>query len=177
MDVLDFNYINISLEQEPTSSFSVVEILPLIIAIIAIIFPVWIYIYTKKKEIEYEKFKILAVENLNIHFQAIEDELNTSNASNKSRLRLISSAITNLNLFVITILSKEYQNIDKQSITSKIDIFSDFILNNSQQVKWNHEFHKIKFEVMSELYDYALEDKRFYNIFKSRKKTKNKLCP
>lgn len=163
MDVFTLICFNVYPVQESTSSFPIFESISLVIAIVAMYFPVKIYKFTKKKEIEYEKFKILAVENLNVYFQLIEKELDKTANDLKSpnSLRDLSSAITDLNLFVTTILSVEYQNINKQTITSKIDIFSDFILNNSQQ-RWKYEFQKIKFEILSELYDYAIKDKRFY---------------
>lgn len=151
---LFIDYYDIDKYLSPSPSYiNYTEIISIIIAVIALIFSVHSIKVTKKKEIEYDKFKRLALELLSEHFSDIERKMNLYK-SNTILLAELSDSLTNLTLFFNS-MQTYYPKMDIDIIQDEIIEFSDRIYISKSNIEF-YRFIHLKANLYALIYDYAI---------------------
>lgn len=148
------------------NSLSIIDCLALIVSIFAIVFSVLTIKYTRKKEIEYDKFKSLVVTALDESFSIIYDDI-LKYKNNKKKLRNLSASLTNLRVFFI-VIQKVYSDVNIEKLDEIVEVFSDKVFESTDEIE--RHFSEMKFSVLAMIYDFALKDQRFYDFILKKSK-------
>jgi hypothetical protein len=133
-------------------SQSVLDWLSLIIAFIALVISIITLIYSKRKEIEYDKFKTIAIGQIDEEFDVIF-KLIERYKRNEIDLSYFSDALTNLTLLLLSLRSI-YKKMDIDKLQDIINKFSDNVFENDGDILTNYIF--MKTSLYSKIYNYAL---------------------
>ncbi|MDU7627704.1 hypothetical protein [Parabacteroides sp.] len=138
----------------PSDGISYTDIISIIIAIFALYISIRTIVITKRKEIEYDKYKRITLELLNEQFFIIKEKIDLYK-SNKISLANFSDSLTDLTLFFNS-MKILYPKMDINKIQDKINDFSDNIFESSDNI--DYKFIQLKTLLFASIYDYAITE-------------------
>ncbi len=159
---IDYYHID---ECVPSSDgISYTDIISIIVAVLAVYISVRTIVITKKKEIEYDKFKRITLELLNEQFDIISEKINLYK-SNQISLARFSDSLTDLTLFFNS-MRVLYPKMNVDELQDKINNFSDNIFEDSENIDYN--FIYLKTSLFALVYDYAIIEIPFFSFWKRK---------
>lgn len=157
---IDYYHIDECLPSSDGISYT--DIISIILAVLAVYISVRTIVITKKKEIEYDKFKRITLELLNEQFDIIREKIDLYK-SNEISLANFSDSLTDLTLFFNS-MRMLYPRMNVDEVQDKINNFSDNIFEHSQSIDYN--FIQLKTSLFALVYDYAITEIPFFSFWK-----------
>ncbi|MEI7595836.1 MAG: hypothetical protein WCK02_08830 [Bacteroidota bacterium] len=163
--MFDYYYIKESCSE--SSSSDLMAIASFAVSAFAVFITYYAVYEAKKTEIKYEKFKKLCLELIVENLEYIKSLLN-ENINSEGKMK-ISNSFSDLTLLFIEI-KNIYPNMDIDELQNIIFTYTDSLY--SSETNFIYEFNKLRINLISKIYDFALYyELNFFQrkIFQKRK--------